>query len=73
MIFHNIDLGSDSLFSAIFSSYRVCHDIILLHVSMNMFLFNPFPNTPILNCPKFKEAADNNLNVTINPFPNDKF
>ena len=28
-----------------------------------LFAFNPFPNTPFLDCPKFKEAADDNWNV----------
>ena len=26
----------------------------------NEKLVNPFPNTPFLDCPKFKEAADDN-------------
>ena len=34
---------------------------------------NPFPNPPFWDRPKFKEAADNNWNMTTNPFPNDKF
>ena len=30
--------------------------------------FNPFPNTPLWDRPKFKEAADDNLNVAIKGF-----
>ena len=30
--------------------------------------FNPFPNTPFWDCPKFKEAADDNWNVAIKGF-----
>ena len=30
--------------------------------------FNAFPNTPFWNRPKFKEAADDNWNVTIKGF-----
>ena len=31
-------------------------------------LVNPFPNTPFWDCPKFKEAAENNWNVAIKDF-----
>ena len=29
---------------------------------------NPFPNTPFWDCPKFKEAADDNWNVATKGF-----
>ena len=31
-------------------------------------MFNPFPNTSFREGPKFKEAADDNLNVAIKGF-----
>ena len=31
-------------------------------------LLNPFPNTPFCDCPKFKEAADDNLNAAFQGF-----
>ena len=31
-------------------------------------LFNPFPNTPFWDAPKFKEAADDNWNEAIKGF-----
>ena len=37
-------------------------------------ILNPFPNDckPFWDCPKFKEAADDNWNVAINPLTDDK-
>ena len=35
---------------------------------MNGSNFNPFPNTPYWDCPKLKEAADDNSNVAIKRF-----
>ena len=29
---------------------------------------NPFPNKPFCDCPKFKEAADDNQNVALKGF-----
>ena len=31
-------------------------------------MINPFPNAPFWDCPKFKEAADDNWNVAIEGF-----
>ena len=35
---------------------------------MTHFVFNPFPNTPISDRPKFKEVTDDNWNVDIKLF-----
>ena len=32
------------------------------------YLFNPFPNTPYLDCPKLNEAEDDYLNLAIKGF-----
>ena len=37
--------------------------------SLYSSLYNPFPNIPFWDRPKFKEAADDNWNVAINPLP----
>ena len=41
-------------------------------LKLDNFLFNPFPNTPFWDHPKFKDAADDNWNVAVNPLPDDK-
>ena len=41
-------------------------------LKLDNFLFNLFPNTPFWDRPKFKDAADDNWNVAINPLPDDK-
>ena len=35
--------------------------------------FNPFHITPFWDNPKFKEAADDNWNMAIDPLPDDRF
>ena len=42
---------------------------LLFHGVFNHFvLLNPFPNTPLWDRPKFKEAADDNWNVDMKGF-----
>ena len=37
---------------------------------MHLLDINPFPNTLFWDCPKFKEAADDNWNVAVKGFNN---
>ena len=40
----------------------------LSHNVFNRPLFKPFPNAPFLDCPKVREAAEDNWNVAIKGF-----